>query len=82
MAGYSVETATSALRGRLVKMSIWAMCAIAGKVYRSHRTVDHDLLHAASRTFCIDQLVRGFVRQHGSVELKRLLLARAAKPRR
>jgi hypothetical protein len=38
-----------------------------------------DLLHAASRHSCIDRLVPGFVRQHGSVDLKRFLLARVAK---
>ena len=41
MAGYSVETGTSALRGRLVEVSLSAKYAIAGKVCQSHRTVQH-----------------------------------------
>jgi hypothetical protein len=41
MAGYGVETGTSALRGRLVEVSLSAKYAIAGKVCRSQRTVEH-----------------------------------------
>ncbi|EUC12706.1 hypothetical protein [Paraburkholderia hospita] len=37
------------------------------------------MLHAASRSSCIDELVLGFVRQHGIVDLKRFLLALAGK---
>ncbi|CAN7750432.1 hypothetical protein LJR267_010321 [Paraburkholderia hospita] len=37
------------------------------------------MLHAASRSSCIDELVLGFVGQHGSVDLKRFLLALAGK---
>ncbi|EIM96168.1 hypothetical protein WQE_35570 [Paraburkholderia hospita] len=37
------------------------------------------MLHAASRSSCVDELVLGFVRQHGSVDLKRFLLALVGK---
>ncbi|WP_156132269.1 hypothetical protein [Paraburkholderia terrae] len=48
MTGYRVETGTSALRGRLVEMSLWAKYAIAGKVCQSQRTVQHAPGTAAS----------------------------------
>jgi hypothetical protein len=35
------------------------------------------MLHAASRNTCINGLVRGFVHLHGSIDLKRFLLALA-----
>lgn len=35
------------------------------------------MLHVASRTACIDELVQSFVRKHGSVELGRFLIALA-----
>ncbi|BCF92195.1 MULTISPECIES: hypothetical protein [Paraburkholderia] len=37
------------------------------------------MLHATSRNSCIDELALGFVRQHGSGDLKGFLLALAGK---